>query len=53
MGWKSTIELERAEAMCHIISRLSDLSNEQLADVLETVMEEYPSPLYGHNFRIS
>lgn len=61
MGWKSTRDISRQEAMHHAANLLSDCSDEALADVLERLIddledggksEDIPPRLHGANFRI-
>lgn len=50
MGWKSTIDITRQEAL-EIISNanLNELSDEDLCDIVESVMG---GEKHGHNYRI-
>jgi hypothetical protein len=52
MGWKSTIEVRRVEAIDYIHSSLHRLTNEELADVLYPFGDISWSSFYGHNFRV-
>ena len=57
MGWKSTIEISRSEAINLIIRRLTDsenLSNRELEDILEGIGfgDNLDLPYYGYNFNI-
>ena len=57
MGWKSTIDITRDEAMREIINQmvtLNDKTNEELADMLYSYGFGEDSKLkwYGHNFNI-
>ena len=52
MGWKSTVDISRKEAMRLIHGRIDELSDRDLADVLETMGfgDDTNLPYYGHNF---
>lgn len=59
MGWKSTIDITRREAINAIIQSLErtpydEMSNEQLEDMMYklNIGEEVGLPYYGHNFTI-
>lgn len=52
MGWKSTIDVSKEEALSLIYSHMEDLENldnETICDVLEAVMG---GENHGHNYRI-
>lgn len=57
MGWKSTQEITRQEAIGLIILRLysPDTTGEELANAVEAMGygENSDLPLYGHNFCIT
>ena len=50
MGWKSTVEITRQEALAQVLIALSnpELENERLEDVLEDLVGDK----MGHNYRI-
>jgi len=49
MGWKSTLDISRQQAIDMIEKvDLEDLSNEDLAEVLEAIMPED----HGYNYRV-
>jgi hypothetical protein len=55
MGWKSTIEITRDEAIRLIFNKLSEahkMSDNQLADVVESLGygDDPDLPYFGHNF---
>lgn len=54
MGWKSTVTIEREEAMVLIVSRLSQLSNCEISDVLESMGfgDNLELSYFGHNFTV-
>lgn len=54
MGWKSTIDLERSEALELIFKRLSTISNDELGLTLESMGygDDTDLPYYGYNFSI-
>jgi hypothetical protein len=59
MGWKSTIEITRKEAIQAIISSLDktpydEMTNEQLEDMMYQlgIGDDVDKPYYGHNFII-
>ena len=59
MGWKSTIEITRKEAIQAIISSLDktaydEMSNEELEDIMYQmgIGDDIDKPYYGHNFTI-
>lgn len=59
MGWKSTIEITRREAIQAIISSLDktpydEMSNEQLEDMMYglNIGDDINKPYFGHNFTI-
>jgi hypothetical protein len=59
MGWKSTIEITRKEAIQAIISSLDktpydEMTNEQLEDMMYQldIGDDLNKPYYGHNFII-
>lgn len=59
MGWKSTIEITRKEAIQAIISSLDkipyyEMTNEQLEDMMYQldIGVDLNKPYYGHNFII-
>ena len=59
MGWKSTIEITRKEAIQAIISSLDktpydEMTNEQLEDMMYQldIGDDLNKPCYGHNFII-
>ncbi len=58
MGWKSTKEIGREEAINLIYERISEigyLSNEELGNILEGIGygEDRKLPYYGYNFSVS
>lgn len=58
MGWKSTVDITRNEAIELIFARLSTvhrMSDSELCDLVEQLGygEDTNLPYYGHNFRIS
>ena len=58
MGWKSTMQIKREEAISLIFSKLSTvhtMTDEELCDTLEALGygEDSKLPYYGHNFSIS
>lgn len=54
MGWKSTKQITRKEAITLIISRAMDASNQELALALENLGygEDLELPHYGCNFNV-
>jgi hypothetical protein len=57
MGWKSTIDLSRREAISRIMDRINDIenmSNNELSVLMESLGygDNTELPLYGHNFNI-
>lgn len=57
MGWKSTIDITREEAMALILEKivkLNNVSNEELASVIENLGfgDDTELPYYGYNFNI-
>lgn len=59
MGWKSTIEITRKDAIRAIISSLDqtpydEMTNEQLKDLMYKldIGDDLNKPYYGHNFII-
>jgi hypothetical protein len=57
MGWKSTIDITRNEAIELIFARLSTvhrMSDSELADFMESLGygEDKDLPYYGHNFNV-
>jgi hypothetical protein len=57
MGWKSTIDIKRSEAIQLLISqmiKLEDKSNRELSEMLESYGfgEDSKLPYYGHNFMV-
>lgn len=58
MGWKSTMQIKREEAIRLIFNKLSTvhtMTDEELCDTLEALGygEDSKLPYYGYNFRIS
>jgi hypothetical protein len=58
MGWKSTIDITRAEAKRLILQKLVNLdqmSDRELADMVEELGygEESDLEYYGHNFTVT
>jgi hypothetical protein len=58
MGWKSTIDITRAEAKRLILQKLVNLdqmSNEELANMLEALGygDTYDLDYYGYNFIVT
>ena len=58
MGWKSTVDITRAEAIKLVFERLSNvhtLSNSELGNLLLELGygEDNNLPYYGHNFLVS
>lgn len=49
MGWKSTVTVTREEALSLIYAHLEEISDENLADVLEAVMG---GDSHGYNYAI-
>lgn len=47
MGWKSSMEITREDAINEIMKRLLSASNEELVDVMDGLFGEK-----GYNFRI-
>lgn len=56
MGWKSTIDISREEAIALIAKRTGykELNNEQLADLLDELGygDDIELPYYGYNFNV-
>lgn len=54
MGWKSTIDISRSEALSLIFKRINDASNEELSLILTELGygDETLLPYFGHNFNI-
>jgi hypothetical protein len=54
MGWKSTMDITRKDALGEIMKRLLGASDVQLANILEELASENAdgTGLYGHNFRV-
>lgn len=60
MGWKSTIEITRQEAIFAIVNALkdktpySDMTNEELENMMYelNIGDELGLPYFGHNFII-
>ena len=59
MGWKSTIEITRSEAIKAIIESIDktpydEMSNEQLEEMMYQldIGDDVDKPYYGHNFTI-
>jgi hypothetical protein len=60
MGWKSTIDITRSEAISAIIRALDKkteydlMTNEQLEDMMYNlnIGDDIELPYYGHNFTI-
>lgn len=54
MGWKSTIDITKQEALSLIMIRLLVASNEELADAVESLGYGDNSNLkyHGHNFMV-
>jgi hypothetical protein len=54
MGWKSTIDIGRKEAMQLIFAKMVNITNSELGDVLETLGygEDTQLPYFGHNFNV-
>lgn len=59
MGWKSTIDITRAEAIQVILSSLDktpyeEMSDEELSDIMYAlgIGDDIDKPYYGHNFNI-
>jgi hypothetical protein len=57
MGWKSTTDITREDAIALIFEYLSKvhyMSNTQIEDLLETLGfgEDSDKPYFGHNFNI-
>jgi len=55
MGWKSTVEITRDEAIRLIFEKLgygNNLSNSELADLVESLGygDDTDLPYFGHNF---
>jgi hypothetical protein len=59
MGWKSTIDITRSEAIRAIIDTINrksydEMSNEELEDVMYGlgIGDDVGKPYFGHNFNI-
>jgi hypothetical protein len=57
MGWKSTIDITRNEAMRLIFARMADahsMSDNELAELVELLGygDNIKLPYFGHNFNI-
>lgn len=57
MGWKSTIDITRDEAIAEIYVLLEHATNEQLENVLDELSNgqfdvNHVAKYYGHNFHI-
>lgn len=57
MGWKSTKEIDREEAIELIYERIAEvggLSNEELGEILEGIGygDDRKLPYYGYNFNV-
>lgn len=57
MGWKSTMEITRRQAISAIMQAIDktpydDMTNEQLEDMMDRlgIGEDFDKPYYGHNF---
>ena len=58
MGWKSTVDITRQEAISLIMSQVSllhDKSNSELEDMLYgyNFGDDTELPYYGHNFNVT
>lgn len=49
MGWKSTLDITREEALKIVYDNLEDLNDELLAEVVEAALGGYE---HGHNYMI-
>ena len=51
MGWKSTVDISRSEALSLIFKRINDASNEELSLILTELGygDETLLPYFGHN----
>jgi hypothetical protein len=57
MGWKSTVDITRKEALRLVFARMADvhtMSDGDLGDMLETLGygDDTNLPYYGHNFLV-
>lgn len=56
MGWKSTFEIEREEAIGAIMTEMSKVyqkSNSELEDIMRDMFGDDPDkPYYGYNFLV-
>lgn len=57
MGWKSTLEITRDEAIAEIYVLLERATNESLENILDELSNDQfdvnnTAKYYGHNFRI-
>lgn len=59
MGWKSTIDITRSEAIRAIIDTINrksyeEMSNEELEDIMYGlgIGDDFGKPYFGHNFNI-
>lgn len=58
MGWKSTVDISRAEAKRLIMQKLvmlDDLTNKELVEMVELLGygDNVDLPYYGHNFFVT
>ena len=58
MGWKSTVDITRDEAIRLIFTKLSytyKMSNSELEDMVESLGygDDTHLPYYGHNFNVT
>lgn len=55
MGWKSTIEVTREEALNAIINKIIKSSNQELEEALMSLNfgDDINLPWYGYNFIVS
>lgn len=54
MGWKSTIDINRNEAMTLILNRISIASNDEISSILTDLGfgDNTELPYYGYNFNL-
>lgn len=55
MGWKSTIDITREEAIRLVLERIYNCNDTELADVVERLGygEDSDLPYFGYNFNIT
>ena len=54
MGCKSSMEIERTEAVLLIMNRIFEAENQELSEILESLGfgEKSNLPYYGYNFKV-